>query len=81
VLKHQWSYLNTLDTVSAVEKLVHIYVHEHNARLPHSAFQGQTPDEMYFQNGDHIPQKLGAARRQSSPGTGGSGSEARLRSL
>ena len=65
VLKHQWLYLNTLDTVSAVEKLVRYYVHEHNTRLPHSAFQGQTPDEMYFQNGDHIPRQLEAARQQA----------------
>ena len=65
VLKHQWLYLNTLDTVSAVEKLVRFYVHEHNTRLPHSAFQGQTPDEMYFQNGDHIPRQLEAARQEA----------------
>jgi putative transposase len=65
VLKHQWLYLNTLGTVSAVEKLVGFYVHEHNTRLPHSAFQGQPPDEMYFQNGDYIPQQLEAARQQA----------------
>jgi transposase InsO family protein len=65
VLKHQWLYLNTLDTVSAVEKLVRFYVQEHNTRLPHSAFQGQTPDERYFQNGEHIPQQLEAARQQA----------------
>jgi transposase InsO family protein len=65
VLKHQWLYLNTLDTVSAVEKLVRFYVHEHNTRLSHSAFQGQTPDEMYFQNGDHIPRQLEAARQEA----------------
>ena len=65
VLKHQWLYLNTLDTVSAVEKLVRFYVHEYNTRLPHSAFQGQTPDETYFQKGDHIPQRLEAARQEA----------------
>jgi transposase InsO family protein len=65
VLKHQWLYLNTLDTVRAVEKLVAFYVQEHNARLPHSAFRGQTPDEMYFQTGDHIPAELEAARQQA----------------
>ena len=48
-----------------VEKLVRFYVHEHNTRLPHSAFQGQTPDEIYFQNGDHIPQQLEVARQQA----------------
>ena len=58
VLKHQWLYLNSLDTVNAVEKLVTFYVDEHNTRLPHSAFRGQTPDEMYFGTGDNIPDQL-----------------------
>jgi hypothetical protein len=35
--------------------------------LPHSAFRGQTPDEMYFSTGDAIPAELtaraAAARR------------------
>ena len=63
VLKHQWLFLNTLDSVRAVEKLVAFYVQEHNARLPHSAFRGQTPDEMYFGTGDKIPAELEAARQ------------------
>ena len=63
VLKHQWLYLNRLDTVGNVEKLVRFYVHEHNTRLPHSAFRGQTPDEMYFQTGERIPKQLAAARQ------------------
>ena len=65
VLKHQWLYLNTLDTVRAVENLVAFYVQEHNSRLPHSAFCGQTPDEMYFRTGDSIPEELEAARREA----------------
>lgn len=65
VLKHQWLFLNTLDTVNAVKRLVAFYVREHNARLPHSAFRGQTPDEMYFQTGDSIPEELEAARREA----------------
>jgi len=65
VLKHQWLYLNTLDTVTAVQNLVAFYVQEHNSRLPHSAFRGQTPDEMYFQSGDGIPEKLEAARQEA----------------
>jgi len=61
-IKHQWLYLNTLDTVSTLEKLVAFYVDEHNMRLPHSAFRGQTPDEMYFDTGDPIPDELDAAK-------------------
>ena len=65
VLKHQWLYLNTLDTVRAVENLVAFYVQEHKSRLPHSAFRGQTPDEMYFKNGDSKPEELAAARQEA----------------
>ena len=61
-LKHQWLYLNTLDTVSTLQKLTAFYVDEHNTRLPHSAFRGQTPNEMYFGTGNHIPAELEAAR-------------------
>ena len=65
VLKHQWLFLNTLDTVRVVENLVAFYVQEHNSRLPHSAFRGQTPDEMYFETGDQIPAELEAARQDA----------------
>jgi transposase InsO family protein len=61
-LKHQWLFLNTLDSVTRLEKLVAFYVDEHNSRLPHSAFSGQTPDEMYFGHGNHIPDELKAAK-------------------
>jgi putative transposase len=56
-------YLNTLDSVRTMEKLVGFYVQEHNTRLPHSAFRGQTPDEMYFQTGGSVPDQLAAAGR------------------
>ena len=62
VLKHQWLFLNTLDTVSALGRLVAFYVQELNTRLPHSAFRGQTPDEMYFGTGTDIPKQLEASR-------------------
>lgn len=62
-LKHQWLYLNTLDTIAVVEKLVAFYVNEHNTRLPHSAFRGETPDERYFGTGKHIPGELERARK------------------
>ena len=65
ILKHQWLYLNQLDSVTTVEKLVEFYVDQHNSYLPHSAFRGQTPDEMYFGIGDNIPQQLEEARREA----------------
>ena len=62
VLKHHWLYLNSLDSISTLQRLVTFYVQEHNTRLPHSAFRGQTPDEMYYGRGDHVPRELEQAR-------------------
>lgn len=62
VLKHHWLYLNTLDSVETVRNLVCFYVEQHNTHMPHSAFQGQTPDEMYFGTGIDIPQQLQESR-------------------
>jgi transposase InsO family protein len=61
-LKHQWLFLNTLDSLNAVKKHVAFYVDEYNKKLPHSAFRGQTPDEMYFGTGDNVPHDLEAKR-------------------
>ena len=62
ILKHQWLFLNQLDSIATLRRLVGFYVEQHNSVLPHSAFRGQTPDEMYFQTGDDIPEQLVAAR-------------------
>ena len=66
-LKHRWLFLHSLDSVTTVRRLVAFYVDEHNRVLPHSAFRGQTPDEMYFGTGDAVPADLrsraAAARR------------------
>jgi transposase InsO family protein len=61
-LKHQWLYLNSLDSASTLLRLVAFYVDEHNTRLPHSAFRGQTSDEMYYGRGDHVPRELDQGR-------------------
>jgi hypothetical protein len=64
-LKHNGLFLNTLDTIARLRTLVEFYVDEHNAKIPHSAFQGQTPDEMYFGKGADVPGTL-AARREAA---------------
>ena len=58
----QWLFLNTLDSLSSVKKLIAFYINEYNAKLPHSAFRGQTPDEMYFGAGDGIADDLESKR-------------------
>jgi hypothetical protein len=61
-LKHNWLFLHQLDSVTAVRRHVAFYVEEHNSAIPHSAFKGQTPDEMYFGRGDGVPDRLAEAR-------------------
>jgi len=38
------------------------YVRAHNETIRHAAFSGQTPDEMYFGNGDAVVINLPATR-------------------
>jgi transposase InsO family protein len=64
-LKHSWLFLHQLDNIATVKRLVEFYVTEHNERIPHAAFEGQTPDEVYFGRGDNIPDELAVARREA----------------
>ena len=41
---------------------------EHNRVLPHSAFRGQTPDEIYFGTGDAGSSRLDVTRGRRTPG-------------
>jgi putative transposase len=40
-------------------------VTEHNERIPHDAFEGQTPDEVYFGRGAQVPNDLAVRRREA----------------
>jgi len=64
-LKHQWLYLNSLDSLARLRTLVEFYVEQHNTRMPHAAFHGQTPDEIYFGTAANLPAELAAAREQA----------------
>jgi hypothetical protein len=62
-LKHSRLYLHTLDNLTALARLIEFYVAAHNEVMPHSAFQGETPDEMYFGTGGAVAFELGIARQ------------------
>jgi len=61
-LKHQWLYLNELNTIADVRRLTKFYVEQHNSVMPHAAFDGQTPDEMYYGTGTRLVEELKAKR-------------------
>jgi len=64
-LKHNWLFLHPLDTAATVRRQVAFYVREHNSTIPHSAFQGQTPDEIYVGTGEGIPGQLAEGRAEA----------------
>ena len=64
-LRHQWLYLHSLESFRQLEQLIDFYVKEHNTQMPHHAFVGQTPDEVYSNQADGIRDGLTAARRQA----------------
>ncbi len=64
-LKHSWLYLHSLDSFTALRRLIEFYVKAHNEVMPHAAFQGQTPDEVFFGIGDDVPKKLADARKMA----------------
>ncbi len=47
----------------ALRRLIEFYLDQHNGVMPHSAFQGQTPDEIFLAIGDDVAQKLVDARK------------------
>jgi putative transposase len=64
-LKHQWLFLNSLDTIARLRSLVAFFVEEHNTKMPHAAFGGQTPDEMYCGTALNLTGELTAARKEA----------------
>jgi len=52
-----------LDSLGSVKRLIAFYVEQLGSVMPHSAFRGQTPDEIYFGSGDQIPTELKAAHQ------------------
>jgi putative transposase len=62
-LNHSWLYLHSLDDYAALRRLIEFYVTSHNEVMPHAAFNGQTPDEMFFGTGDEVTPSLAGARR------------------
>ena len=64
-LKYTWCFLYQLDDLSTLKRLVVFYVDQHNRVLPHAAFDGQTPDEMYFGSGDGVASQLEEARARA----------------
>ena len=64
-LKHSWPYLHGLESESELRRLIAFYVKAHNQVMPHSAFNGQTPDEIYFGAGGAVASELAVGRAKA----------------
>ena len=64
-LRHQWLYLNCLDSLAALQRLVAFYVQQHNEAIPHSALGDKTPNEAYFGSAHDISEELAVARYEA----------------
>ena len=59
-LRHRWLYLHTLDSFATLERLITIYLNDHNAVIPRSALQGRTPDETFYDFQSDLANRLRA---------------------
>jgi len=57
-LKHGCLFQQRLDSLTSLTRFVDFYVYEHNTVMPHSAFEGQTPDEVFAGAGAQLPDAL-----------------------
>jgi hypothetical protein len=60
--KHNCLFQQRLDSLAAIQRWVAFYVQQHNEVMPHSAYQGQTPNEMFFGTGNFLEAELKQAR-------------------
>jgi putative transposase len=64
-MKHRYSSLNKLDSLDVLKPFVAFFVEQHNVVVPHSAFAGQTPDEMYVGAAPDLLIELAALRTEA----------------
>lgn len=64
-MKHAWLYLHALEHESQLRRLIAFYVKAHNEAMPHAAFDGHTPDEVYFGTGGAVVSELAIGRARA----------------
>jgi putative transposase len=61
-LKHNFLYDQRLSSITALRRFVDFYVHEHNHVIPHDAFDGQTPVEVFSSTASELTALLAHKR-------------------
>ena len=61
-MKHNFLFMQRLNSMAALIRFVDFYVAEHNTVIPHNAFQGQTPSEVFHGVAGDLPELLASKR-------------------
>lgn len=61
-MKHNFLFTRRLDSIAALRRFVDFFVEQHNDVMPHAAFGGQTPAEVFLGKHVDLPHVLAAKR-------------------
>ena len=61
-MKHSFLFKYNLDSLATVKRLISKFINEYNTIMPHSAFRGQTPAEIFFGTAPDIEKHLAEER-------------------
>jgi len=64
-IKYSFLFKYNLDSLATVKRLIAKFVEEYNTVMPHSAFRGQTPNEMFCGNASDIEKRLAEERTKA----------------
>ena len=64
-LKHSFLFKYNLDSLATVKRLIAKFIDEYNTLMPHSAFRGQTPAEIFFGSAPDIEKHLAEERTKA----------------
>ncbi len=64
-MKHNFLFMQRLSSITALRRFADFYVVEHNTVIPHNAFQGQTPIEVFRGVSADVPELLASKRAEA----------------
>ena len=64
-MEHSFLFTQKLDSITALRRFVDFYVDQHNTFIPHNAFQGQTPIEVFCGDGYHLAEQFASKRAEA----------------
>lgn len=64
-MKHSFLFTQELDSITALRRFVDFYVDQHNTLIPHNAFQGQTPVEVFCGDAGGLAARFASKRAEA----------------